>query len=251
MPTCSCDEYDECNIQVSPSLLLPVCRECGSVVDMLTFEDTPEYWKSNSTEPKTWIPYSYKMYNIHRLHKWQFVPYSETEINKLFRYVDSLEGLSDNIKRVSKISLKDFYITDKIVSRNNVRRGLICYCIYYAHLYLEVNVNIKDLFVLLKIKPHHYNSAVKKIKKNQLFYPDNLDSYLGIIKVDLDKNNLIRLYSDLYSRNIKFNKKSIILGVIFFVLKQKEIKTNFFIKFNISKVSIGKILNFMCENDIE
>ena len=249
MPSSCCS--DECNIQESPNLLLPVCRVCGTVVEMMTFDDPVEYWKSNSTEPKTWIPYSYKLYNIHRLHKWQFVPYSETEINKLFRYIDSLEGFSDNVKRVSKISLKDFYITDKIVSRNNVRRGLICYCIYYAHLYLKVNVELTDLFVLLKIKTHHYNSAVKKINNNQLFYPENLDVYLKTIKVDLDKNNLIRLYSLLYSRNIKFNKKSIILGVIYFVLEKQKIKTNFFIKFNISKTSIAKILKYMDENDIE
>lgn len=250
MESISCCE-DECNIQISPNLLLPVCRKCGSVVEKMTFEDPVEYWKSTASEPKTWIPYSYKMYNIHRLHKWQFVPYSETEINKLFRYLDSLDSLSNNIKRVAKIKLKDFYIKDKIVSRNNVRRGLICYCIYYAHLYLQEPVDIKNLFELLEIEPHHYNSAVKKIKEEQYFYPENLDSYLNVIKVSLDKNNLIRLYSDLYARNIKFNKKSIILGVIYFVLKKKEIKTNFFIKFNISKVSIGKILKFMKENDIE
>ena len=207
-------------------------------------ESIVEYWKNSSEKPKTLIPYSAKHKNINRLHKWNLNTYAESEIYRIFAFIDEL-CIPFNIKRITKIKMKKFYMDEKIVSRNNIRRGLICYCVYFAYLHDGVNININDLFDLLHISPTHYNSAVKKLSKEQLFYPDNIDRYLKIIKIKMNKNELIKIYSGIYTKNIKVNKKSIILGIIYNNLQDEKLKSTFFIKFNISKSSISKILELL------
>ena len=64
----------------------------------------------------------------------------------------------------------------------------------------------------------------------------------------MDKNELIKIYSGIYTKYTKVNKKSIILGIIYNNLKDEKLKLTFFIKFNISKASISKILDLLEKN---
>ena len=238
--TC-CD--DKRNIIIS-DLLLPTCIECGTINNMPENVEVYEYWKNHNGKPKTRIPYNSSHRNINRLHKWTLNTYAESEICRLFVFIDKL-NIPNQVKRMAKIKMKKYYIKDKVVTRNNIRRGLICYCIYWAYIEMKIKVNIDDLFKLLKITCVHYNSAIKKLSEDQLFYPENVDKYLNIIKTKMDKNELIAIYSGICIKNTKTNKKSIILGIIYSKLKNEKTKSTFFIRMNISKTSITKILELL------
>lgn len=242
---CCDDEYNQI---LSLNLLCMVCVKCGKVIGGYEIDDKEMF--KNPHVVKTYVSYSYNNKAIHRLHKWNNTPYCELELYKMNTYIDKLPDINDNVKRIAKILLKDYYIKDKIVSRNNIRRGLFCYCIYRGYLHTEEDVDIDYLFKILKINSNHYNNAVKKVKEDKLFYPQNINKYMEKIDNKINKNTLIKKYNILYSEDIKFNKKTIILSLIYYLLKKNNEHKDFFKLFNISKISVRKVEEYIVKNKL-
>ncbi len=241
--TC-CD--DEWNIRVSENLLLPICIKSGSVVAEPEEVEISEYWK-NALVCKTWIPFHTNYRHIHRIHRWNADTYAETELQKLYRFIEHL-NLDQNVIRISKLNIKKYYYEEKIVSRSKIRLGLICYCIYTAFIYLKKDINIDDLFYLLDITCVHYNTAIKKLGKDRLFYPLEINKYLKLIGNSIDKNFLIRFYSYLIEQELKCNKKSLILGIIYWILQKQQRSTTIFVKLKIPRKSVNKICEYIDAN---
>lgn len=240
-PIISCCD-DEENIRLSSGLQLYVCGECGNVKDeIVDFVDDIEKYK-NSTVIKTFVNYSYKYKNIFRLQKWTNWNYNEVELLKIQNYIEDLD-IDIEVKRIAKILFMKYYIKQNIVSRNNIRRGLICLCIYKGYIYYHKDVNIDDLFKILNINFINYNKAVNKVSKDErIFYPRNIDLYLKIIDYKIEKNYLIRLFSYICNEELKFNKKTLLISLIYTLLDDNSLyKNNFFDKFDISRITVIKV----------
>lgn len=225
------------------------CSSCGLVIDFT--KEVPTYQENISFIVKSFIPMSYKWKNIVRIHKWSNYSYYEVRDDKLMKFIDNLPIRNREIKNYSKvIFLHEF---KKTRTRAKVKMGLLCYSIYKAHIIFKEEVDINELFDLLDITDKHYNSAVKKLTEDKIFYPKNIDKYLKIIDNKIKKNYLIRIYNDFLEKYQKYNSKTILLSLIYYVLREKKEldKKVFFKKFNISSNSINTIITFIDDNDVK
>ena len=240
----ACCKEDE-NFLLSPHLLVYVCGECGTVKKMEPYQIEERDPFKNTLDCKTFIPYNSRLRHLARIHTWTSKPYPEQEIERIYRYMQGLD-FDRNIIRVAKIQMNDFYTIDKIVSRNNVRRGLICYCIYQSHLYLKIPCDIDELFVKCNINHNNYNSAVVKLKdEEKIFYPVNMNKYIKLIGVDVDKDDIMKYYTKLILSNCKHNKKSYLVSVFYYLTdKAKDV-------FKISNKTLESLTKILKEeNDI-
>tara|TARA_R110000868_G_scaffold67834_1_gene200925 strand:- start:2307 stop:3125 length:819 start_codon:yes stop_codon:yes gene_type:complete len=240
------------NIFLSDTLLLYTCYKCGTVKMQEANEIQDRDTLNNPLIVKTFIPYSYNMKHVTRLHTWSNTKYCELELSRIFIYMDHIKIDDNNIIRIAKIKMKKFYIEQKIVTRNNIRRGLICYCIYTAYLFKKQDVDILELFKILNISPANYNSAVSKLKQeDRLYYPINITKYTKKLECKIDLNKIIECYSKLYLNNTKekHNRKTFILTSIYYII-DKENKQDFYKVFNMSKITLSKLLPFLSGDNI-
>jgi len=163
---------DETNIHLSPDLLVYVCGECGTFQrDELNIVDDYDSFK-NPLIVKTFVGYAGGKYNhIYRLNKWATWTYAENELHKMRTYIQDMDikhKESNNIKRVAKIKLKVFYIDNKVVTRNNIRRALYVYCVVFAYNYLGYKFDLEYLLGITDINKKHYRSILKKLKNMKL-----------------------------------------------------------------------------------
>lgn len=159
---------DEENIILSTDLLQYVCTECGLIQKRQYIRDIYEQYK-NPLIVKTFIGYNgNKKYNaIHRLNKWSTWVYNENELNKMQNIIADLDIKhkdEQNIKRLAKLMLKDYYIEKKVVTRNNIRRALFVHCIKRAYEYIDEKVELNYLFKLLNITPKNYQNLLIKLQ---------------------------------------------------------------------------------------
>lgn len=233
--TC-CDDED--NIEYNDEWY--VCRECGNITSL--FKEEAEYKDRPSFIVKTFIQMSYKSSKLVRLHRWLNYSYYEVRNNKLTNFIDDLNIEDREVKNASKvIFLKEF---NKVRIRAKVKMGLVCYAIYKAHLIFKKEIEITDLFNMLDITEKHYNSAVKKLEEDRLFYPKNIEKYLELSDNKINKNNLIRSYNEFLSNNTGFNGKTILLSLIYYYLSEEDRKT-FFNKYKISKSSVNNVMKLI------
>ncbi len=218
-----------------------VCVECGLVLSFI--KEVPEYQKNISFIVKTFIPMTYKTRHLVRLQKWSNYDYYEIRDNNLVKFIDGLPIENREIKNIAKvIFLQEFR---KIKTRAKVKRGLICYDVYKSHLIFKHDIYLDVWFVILDIKVKHYNNAIKKLKYNKLFYPKNINIYLKMIDNKINKNYLIEMYNTLIQQYKKYNTKTILVSLIYFILETKGILNpkTFFVKFNINIQVIKEVIS--------
>ena len=249
-PITCCDNKE--NIVLSDNLLLYVCVECACVQKgNLYHKDYYSKYK-NPNYVKTFIPYSNKYRHLHRLNKWANYSYKEVQQDKLLKEIDvKLIGFNREIVDFTKISFAKLY--DKLSIRAKIKDALVVYCIFQSSLMLKKPVEIDDLLKLFNISIKNYNDLNKKITDDNLFYLKEINEYLELIDKKIEKNYLIRTYNDFLTyNNRKFNNKSIVLGIIYFILsKDKDFdKKDFYELFNISKSSIKNVGKFINKNKI-
>lgn len=224
-----------------------VCGECGKIVT--TLEEQVEYGDNYSYVIKTFIPVSFKFRNLVRIHKWSNYNYYEIRDNDLVKFIEKLPIDDRETRNLSKIIfLQEF---NKVRTRAKVKLGLICYSIYKSHLILKKSIDIDNLLLMLDINVNHYNSAVKKIEEDCLFYPKNLNEYLKKIDIDIDKNGIIRSYNTILSKKYGYNGKTILLSLIYLKVRDSITDKEFFSTFKISKNTIRNIVNKIEEEDIQ
>lgn len=241
------------NIILSQNLLLYVCVECGLVQKDKSYHiDYYDKYK-NPNIVKTYIGYSgNKNRHLQRLSKWQNYSYHEVQMSKLLKEIDTIMvGYDNDIVNFTKINFKNIY--QNISIRAKIKDSLIVYCIYKTHLMLKKEIEIDDLFTLLNISGKNYNDLNKRLSTDRLFYLKIMNEYIEKTDMKINKNNLIRIYNIFMEKNDrKFNNKSIILGIIHYILSQDETNDikKFHKKFNISKSSLVNVRKFIIENKI-
>jgi len=234
---------------LSENLIRYVCRNCGSVNDNIYTIDDIEKFKGNYV--KTFIGYSSnsklrsKMY---RLQKWSNYDRLDVKMNEYIIFIDKLPIENENIKNNSKMLFKD--LLPRMNIRGNNRKALMCYCLYKSHLKYKVDVDLDDLMLMLNINFKNYNDTNKKIPEEKIFYIENLNYYLGLIDNKINKNYLISIYNIFYNISDEFNKKTLVIGLIFYLLKNNDysFRKEFINLFNISDNSLYVILFHINQN---
>lgn len=236
--TCCDDEY---NVIYNEEWF--VCSECGKVIS--THKEENDYKQHISFINKTYIPMSYKNSKLVRIQRWLNYSYYEVRNDKLTKFIDTLDIPNRQVKHASKvIFLEEF---NKVRIRAKVKMGLVCYAIYKSHLIFNHSIDIDNLFNMLDITEKHYNTAVKKLSTDRLFYPKNIDKYLTLIDYKIEKNNLIRSYNDFLDNETGFNSKTILLSLIYYYLKEKKLLKHyqFYRLYKISTSSINSVMKLI------
>jgi len=226
------------------------CSECATIQVGVT-KDITQYKENASFVVKSFIQMSYKYRKLIRLQKWSNYSYYEVRNHKLIDFIDTLKIENTEIKSFAKlIFLREFV---KVRTRAKVKMGLIAFCIYKAHLMFKTEIDLDDILKMLDITEKHYNSSIKKLTEDKLYYPKNINKYLDLIDNKINKNYLIRTYNNLLEKSKGFNSKTILLSLIFYILQNNNDldKKKFFKTFKISQTSVNSIVIFIKEHHKE
>lgn len=245
---CCIDE----NLQLSESLMIYVCRVCGTV-DSNTPNNVDFYDKhKNPKIVKTYIPYSNKYRHLHRINKWGNYDYHEVQLDKLMKEIDV--KLKDYKRDEVSFTKGLFSIMYKNLSiRAKIKDSLIAYCLFTALLTKNRKADIDEILKVLNISIKNYTDLNKKLDKDKLIYLKEMNTYLKLIDYKIEKNDFIQMYSKFIEvNNRKFNNKSILLGIIYHELNKRDDfdKKDFYTTFSISKTSIKNVCAFITQNNI-
>ena len=246
LKTC-CD--NENNIDLSESLSVYVCKECGKVKkDYLYQLDFYDRFKSPNIV-KTYLPYNFKYKHICRLQQWSNYSYREVQEYKLLTEMDKImkDKFDNDIISFSKILFTQLY--KKLSIRAKIKDSLMVYCIFRISLNFKKEVNIDDLLLMSNITLKNYLDLNKKLSEDRLYIPKGINYYLKSIDYKIDKNYLILKYNKLLEIDNKFNNKSLVLGLIYYILDKDSsfCKKDFYSIFNISKTSIKNVYKMVTE----
>lgn len=242
---------DKRNIILSPNLLMYVCIECGKVQDYHYLKDYYDKFK-NPLIVKTYIPYTNKYHHLHRLNKWSNYNYHQVQLNRLLIEISiKLKDMDREVVDFTKIFFSQIYKNLSI--RGKIKDALVVYCIFKSSLMLKKDVDIDDLLEMFNISIKNYNDLNKKLPDDKLLYFKEMNYYINITNNIINKNKLIQIYNDflIYNQR-KFNNKSIILGIISYILRDnKDFDEKYYRNtFGISKISLINIKNFIIKYKI-
>ena len=240
---------------ISPNLIKYVCINCGTTNDNIYTVDDIEKFKGNYV--KTFIGYSANSKlrrKIYRLQKWTNYDRLDIKMNEYLEYISNLPIDDELVITFTRIKFKE--LLPKMNIRGNNRKALICYCLYNSYLYYKKDVDIDELMVMLEINYKNYNDTNKKIPYNRIFYIEKINYYLGLIDNKINKNYLISIYNLFYNISDEFNKKTLVIGLIYHILEEKEIgklskdkmRINFLELFKISDSSLYVITFHINQN---
>jgi len=207
------------------------CVECGTINESY-IKEVPDFVPHISFINKTTIGYNRKYHNVRRLHTWASYDYYEVRNYNLLKIIEEY-NLERKVKDVSKNIFIEHY--KKIKTRGKVKFGLVCYSIYKAHLLLKKPVEIDDWIKKLDISINNYNDAVKKVKY-KLYYPKDINKFLKKVDNKLNKNDIIKEYNILLSKNKQYNSKTILNYVIYNKLKELDLLSTYKIFKNSKKI---------------
>lgn len=242
MDNCICE-----NIIVG-STGLQTCVDCGTINQDITLVETHEFKPCMSFINKTVIAYHPKFTHLLRLQKWSNYSYYEVRDSKLKYEIDNFKFETNEVRALSmRIFMDDFV---KVKTRGKVKYGLMALSIYKAHLILNLDIDIDDWLIKLKLTHKHFNNSNSKTDE-KIFYPLHLKEYLEKMDIDLDKNKLILNYNQFIKKHSRCNSKSVILSIMFNELEIMEIseKVDFFTLFKIRETNVREILKLIKKID--
>lgn len=232
-------------IELNEDLGLYSCRSCGVIYKQPYIKDDFDKNKIPGCV-KSYIPYTYKHKHLTRLSNWTNYNYKEVTMNNLLKFIDKKmrDDFDSEVIMFSKILFKHKYSDLSI--RAKIKNALIVYCIFQTCLSLKRDVDIDNIIRLFNISIKNYNDLNKKLKEDRLYYLYEMNEYLKILNMKDRKNEVIRLYNLFLEKcKKKFMKKSVMLGILYFLNKDEKIKKNFFKIFQISKSSIKNVICFI------
>ena len=206
---------------ISPNLIKYVCINCGITTNDIYNVDDVEKFKGNYV--KTFIGYSANSKlrsKIYRLQKWNNYDRLDIKMNEYLEFITNLPIDDELVITFTRIKFKE--LLPKMNIRGNNRKALICYCLYNSYLYYKKDVDIDDLMVMLNINYKNYNDTNKKIPYDKIFYIEKINYYLGLIDNKINKNYLISIYNLFFNISDEFNKKTLVIGLIYYILEEKE-----------------------------
>ena len=227
---------------------IEICTKCGNT------EIYHELIQENSltqTNPRykltSIIPYSNKFKALNRIQKWNNYSYEENTALQSYRDIRKIGlelKLNNEIINYAVQLYKNFYINEKISTRNKIKKALYIYCLFYY----SFENNFFNIFKVLKkyqLSIENFNKAIIRIKFKNYFLQQNMVNYINIIKtkynIEYELKQIIILYNEYIKKKTKFNSNTILVLVFYDLLKITN-KNEFFKLFNISKSTLKKIM---------
>ncbi len=207
---------------------------------------------------------------LKRFHQWSNHNYKETTLMRtlcLFETICKEFGIGERILGRAKFLYKTIYIDNKISSRSNIKKAMYIYCIYESCKENNFKIDLEDMIDYsnkdikiekLKLTTEHYSKCLKKIEKylniknddNTIFTDTKLKTKYEIClkkKLNVDKIELITLYNKYKECNTtkQINNNSIILGVIYLLIKDKVNLKRFIKIFKTTKITLKKFYDLI------
>ncbi len=242
------DCCDNKQITIDEPNNIEICESCG--VCKIYHEFTQENYLTQ-TNPRykltSVIPYSNKFKALNRIQKWNNYSYEENTALQSYKDIRiiGLELKLNNEIINSAIQLyKNFYIGEKISTRNKIKHSLYIYCLFYYS--FENNFfNIFEVLKRYKLSIDNFNKAISRTNFQKFFLQQNMINYINIIKkkynIEYELKQIILLYNEYLKNKNKFNSNTKLVLVFYDLLKIKN-NTEFFKLFNISKSTLKKII---------
>ena len=256
------------------------CINCCKVsLDNFIYVE-PNVYLNKKFHLSTTISGSSKFNTLKRFHQWGNYNYKETTLMKtlkIFEIICNHFEINNIILDRSKFLYKTIYIDNKISSRSNIKNAMYIYCIYESCKEKNFKIDLEDLIDFfdkniknkyikkknikkkkVKFTIDHYSKCLKKIEKylniknedNTIFIDVKLKKKYEICikkKLDINKIELITLYNKYktYNTTKKINNNSIILGVIYLLVKDKVNLKRFIKIFKTTKITLKKFFNLV------
>ncbi len=238
------------------------CINCGiSRLDNFEIE-TPNVYLNTQFHLSTIMSGGSGKHNkLKRFHQWGNHNYKETTLMKtlcLFETICKEFGIGERILGRAKFLYKTIYIDNKISSRSNIKKAMYVYCIYESCKENNFEIDLEYLLTYSNIKTEHYSKCLKKIEKylniknedNTIFIDTKLKKKYEICikkKLNVDKIELITLYNKYkeYNTTKQINNNSIILGVIYLLIKDKVNLKRFIKIFKTTKITLKKFFDLI------
>lgn len=192
---------DDCSIIQDPFEGIVVCKNCGQVIDIGTFDHAPE-WKTfddncsigrcgmqtNSLLPQSSMSTSIRgacNQRLKTMQMWSSMPPKERSLNNDLKIITekckllNMRGyIEDTAKQYYKIATDHTNETkEKTVIRGKNRDGLMAACIFYACKKGRKIISLKEIAQLFQIKTTSVNKGCKIFNK-----------YVKYMKVDFGTN---------------------------------------------------------------
>jgi transcription initiation factor TFIIIB Brf1 subunit/transcription initiation factor TFIIB len=253
-----------------------ICKDCGEIINEELNTDTNyvngEITNENLTSSllpnmsmNTYISGN-RYTSLQKLHLWNKVSSSERSLSEVFKKIDTyMYNIYDkNIIQDTKRVYTELYNNSdgkKILTRGNIRLGLICACVYIS----LINNNLPhEPFELSKI----FDIELKTIKSGiRTFYQLNLNRNSQIYVKDISFVDYFNRFCNLLNmkrKNIEIcniilnrikklnliknnNTIVIVFGIIYLVIKKlnlKITKNKLLETSNISEITLNKIFKF-------
>lgn len=242
------------------------CAKCS--VDNIEYVERT-FYLNEKFHLSTTMSGGFKFNKLKRFHKWANHNYKEITLMKtlcLFENICNHFNIGERILIRAKFLYKSIYIDNNISSRSNIKTAMYIYCIYESckennfKIDLEYMIDFCNIDVKNnkdKLTTDHYAKCLKKIEKyldiknedNTIFIDTKLKQKYNICikkKIVIDKVELITLYNRYKQCNIKLlNNNSIILGVIYLLIKDKVNLKRFIKIFKTTKITLKKFFDLI------
>ena len=252
---------------------------CKSSLDNIEYVE-PNVYLNTQFHLSTTMSGNSKYNKLKRFHQWGNYNYKETTLMKtlnIFEIICNHFKMNSRILCRSKFLYKTIYIDNKISSRSNIKNAMYIYCIYESCKEKNFKIDLEDLIDFfdkniknkyikkknikkkkVKFTIDHYSKCLKKIEKylniknedNTIFIDVKLKKKYEICikkKLDINKIELITLYNKYktYNTTKKINNNSIILGVIYLLVKDKVNLKRFIKIFKTTKITLKKFFDLV------
>ncbi len=257
-------KQDECEKGGDHDLIIidhtNVCINCGIVVsDDYAQSDMKDVTTVNPLREKysvnTYMSYTNdsRFNALKRLNTWSNYHYKEDKIVSSYDTIEEIYkhlGIYDKaLMSKSKLLYNQIYIGDNIQSRRKIKLSLLIYSVVTILKNQDIECNIFDILKDYEISIQQYNDGIKKIGDDLLHEDiemvcEKLNEYLSISLEEVVEN-----YNSLLKQKNTFKKKcndrTVLVGSVFNMIREKLNKKTFCEKFNITNASLNKILRNM------
>lgn len=267
-----------------------VCTSCGIVKESQLIDDTPE-WNfgpeeamfskdpsrcggpinpllEKSSMSTIMINANYKNHgNLKRLHQQTSMDYIERSRYHIFEYISKLAHdkgkLTTNVVEQSKKYYTD--ISQKRLSRGNIRKGIIACCIYQACKDYNVTRSIKEISEFCEIDCTHINKCMKifrEVMHNESKTTETDDLFLRIVnRLNLSRTDEAKLLKHTRKVHQAVEEHCILNGktpsacavvIVYYccIKNNVNVSKKFIIdQNNISNVTLNKIHSTLLENE--
>jgi len=268
------EHHEQCcdNKQIIYDSFMNICKNCGRVDEILNKVSDPAESIGKNGDPllpeknmRTFLTGGKNTKAnrfLKRMTVWQGHNYMVCELEKAFVLIEKIMGelgIKDNkILNFAKGVYNEIYRNkDFKTSKGKIRTAVYIYCITFAMDHYEIEYNLINILKDMGITIKKYNYAMDRFEIERTYLHENIEEYCEKINdyITIPINDIVKEYN-IHLRykkktNFKCYENTILIGILFNLIKKKLKKSKFRKLFKISSVSLNKVLAFIEQSDSE